>query len=518
MHALVNGSTLECDTPDNWAKNYPNALNKNDLGSTFRPGLGCKSGKTPNDADNECNLGSHIIVCADSNFAKISTGEQKVVVDSSPQLVKGKKIEGKTYISSQNLVTWLGQAISTLTPNFNDFYCKEDGTLVQPYAFGKCLGGADTVCARHSDCEIYACSTGKCALKEFAGTGVSVKTIEGYGEKLANKPSFKDRLSNLFQAVYKLYEWSIGTIKLADYKYTANPIIGEVSIKSAMIDIGDKITWEGNSGADFSGDLSKSGTIPPVVSGHIKSQSGSDVALLNTITVKTSVGSYLTGDVVGRNGILGAQIEFYAWADKDHMPLRQVMVDFGSQQDIIGAANENQRYMNHKPTCGGADGVIGECAGYEGLVCTSNSECDLATGGKSKLCNQVQSFGNSANACFSGYFSYFGMYQCKNKQMNTLPACPGGAKILDSADYIANHPSYSKGCWDADYYDEELNAQTGACIYFPRVQVKDNWEWCNGKCAGQSDKGCFMSNCQQDKYSTSINPWTYFKGKVLVTP
>ncbi|MFB6182204.1 MAG: hypothetical protein ABEJ24_04905, partial [Candidatus Magasanikbacteria bacterium] len=67
------------------------------------------------------------------------------------------------------------------------------------------------------------------------------------------------------------------------------------------------------------------------------------------------------------------------------------------------------------------------------------------------------------------------------------------------------------------------------CVYRPKVQVLDNWGWCNGSCDsdgdGNLDPGCYndysnpqRSLCDNPKKQLNQDPWTRFKGKIIVIP
>ena len=74
-----------------------------------------------------------------------------------------------------------------------------------------------------------------------------------------------------------------------------------------------------------------------------------------------------------------------------------------------------------------------------------------------------------------------------------------------------------------------------ACVYTPKVQLLDNWGWCNASAVG-GNAGCYdfgkgVFGCYADWKEKStpfkdmdfckintINPWTSFAGKVIVLP
>ena len=93
--------------------------------------------------------------------------------------------------------------------------------------------------------------------------------------------------------------------------------------------------------------------------------------------------------------------------------------------------------------------------------------------------------------CDSSYFYSEKTYDCKKDGHNYEATC--GAKTAE----------FPEGC----------------CIYTPKVQVLDNWGWCNGDCEGKG-KGCYNDGatpkCSSDLFADKH--WTLFNGKVYVKP
>jgi len=113
-----------------------------------------------------------------------------------------------------------------------------------------------------------------------------------------------------------------------------------------------------------------------------------------------------------------APLRFYAWADTNHMPIRNITIDWlgdKSQEELIRSYFVVAQ--NHKP----------------------KSKCDDST------------FGSSLNeACTDKYFQFGYTYHCENSDSigwENSQICPG---------------------------------VTNACCFKPTVYIKDNWDWCNG--------------------------------------
>jgi hypothetical protein len=520
---------IDCKTPAQWIDNgYPSGTNLGaPTSATFAPRLGCAVNKSPDQANNECELGSHVILCADASTAKIDFGVSWLGEDDSNiTSIKTAMIDLQPYVSSQNLYSW----------SDNDFaewpvaYCV-DGDVHN--TLGKCSDGG-LMCTKDSMCEILDCVDKQCVVKGEENV-VKIKKAPDFGKTtLATKESVTNRLTELFKEVYNAYRYSAaGKGAFKEWTITVPGPFAEsksISVANALPPV--KISYDSKESTDFAkpqnGEgFGLEGTSAPKVAGPLKTEGGADVALLNTFGFETKQGTYLEGNIIAENGYLAGQIKFYAWADKDHMPLRQVMVNFGNGT-IVGAGEANQRYKNRKPVCCGENGnAIGECSGYEGLVCSGDADCAAATGNAGAQCGEVTSFGNTNAACTTGYFSYFGMYQCKKKQIDNFKVegkvCDGGANTADPASYVAADPAKrGKGCWDSKYQNENGDV-VGACVYFPRVQVRDNWNWCNGLCPADGSAGCYgAEHCDYAKPGTgaaaNYNPWTYFDGKVIVMP
>ena len=99
--------------------------------------------------------------------------------------------------------------------------------------------------------------------------------------------------------------------------------------------------------------------------------------------------------------------------------------------------------------------------------------------------------------CDSSYFYSEKTYDCKKDGPNYEATC--GSKTAE----------FPEGC----------------CIYVPKVQVLDNWGWCNGDCEGKGEGcynekdnglGSFEDQCYDDQFKDFH--WTNFNGKVYVKP
>ena len=207
------------------------------------------------------------------------------------------------------------------------------------------------------------------------------------------------------------------------------------------------------------------------------------------------------GDI-SANVFYRAYLKFYAAADKNQLPIRRVIVDWGDKvgnTDQTGSSSDNNFYMNHR--------------GLE-----TNSEVSIC---ETSIESPNYEWGMNSDSCDPNYFSYNHIYLCSPSRM------------VDT-------------CSDTDgdgLYDNTPCTKTGTeCVYRPRVHVRDNWGWCGGTCeAGNAldeddSGGCFTgedygideggdtkSECAYEKFPTynpelGVDPWVYYDGNITVTP
>jgi len=139
---------------------------------------------------------------------------------------------------------------------------------------------------------------------------------------------------------------------------------------------------------------------------------------------------------------VNVQLQYYAFADSDHMPIRRKIVDFGDGSQPV---NQSGSYKNHRGL---------ESDGTE--ICNPEGNTD---------------FGLSTDACDGRYYREQKTYTCSQAFAETLSECTPG------------NPFYP--CKDVN----------GCCVFKPRVQVLDNWGVCNGSCSGDPGGSmCFNSS------------------------
>ncbi len=210
-------------------------------------------------------------------------------------------------------------------------------------------------------------------------------------------------------------------------------------------------------------------------------------------------------------------LKFFAFADSNQMPLRNIKVDWGDGTTVFESSGlyRNERGLQeavcNKKTntcqttelldescpCSTPGAVcnpaIGRCVltrsdvGAQSCVadsdCKPSSTCYDAAGAKNFGFGHIQD-----QTCHNGYFQFDHTYRCttNSPSFRQTADCPGGVSGRNSA--------YPNGC----------------CMFRPKVQVKDNWGWCNGTCRLKDFDylGCYdgkgKNECQQPE------AWTAF--------
>jgi hypothetical protein len=217
--------------------------------------------------------------------------------------------------------------------------------------------------------------------------------------------------------------------------------------------------------------------------------------------------------VIEGTGSKHVSVTFYAHADKNQMPLRNIVIDWGD--DMKGVSPEIKWPNGHKS---GSDAETNFYKNRRGLD-NSNPPKELCNG---------STFGQASEACSSSYVLFTNDYVCTNSDV---------AKLKDANRLCGSIDPKTKSiitspCYDVDDKDEAY------CVFQPRIHAKDNWGWCTGYCDAGSDNtnSCFSgtdNECEISKYPSAglnikdldkagngktVNPWTYFDGKIKIKP
>ncbi|TAN33550.1 hypothetical protein EPN28_01925 [Patescibacteria group bacterium] len=211
-------------------------------------------------------------------------------------------------------------------------------------------------------------------------------------------------------------------------------------------------------------------------------------------------------------------LKFYGYADMNQMPIRNVKIDWndGSAPVVLDGY-----FRNHRGK------VDGKCESVPNPLNQDVKEnrCTIVTDAyvqpedkheirrpMTKTCQTVGSdtdcknidqclpeniapnFGQIVDkTCDNAYFRADYSYQCVKDSANFVPAsqCPS-----------------------------DLAFKEGCCKYTPKVQVKDNWGWCNGSCPGGKDGGCYQGfwNGGKDECTDDTGAFTSFSKSIIVAP
>ncbi|EKD68253.1 MAG: hypothetical protein ACD_48C00010G0001, partial [uncultured bacterium] len=265
-----------------------------------------------------------------------------------------------------------------------------------------------------------------------------------------------------------------------------------------------------------------------------------------------SIGEADSEHYIGK-GTYSAKARFFAFADDNRMPIRRVMIDWDdgniTNKGVFGM------YKNKKPYCEPNDippteTSLGYCRKQETqeitlVTCQQDLDCptdaeyhclhtwsntpedveyglDEDVGGAEFVAPR---FGNLPRACESEPFEYYHTYGCKIGSDNYTTV--GTATISDA---IKNNLQ-ARG----------LTNDSPICVYQPKVQVLDNWGYCNGSTPGTGVNSLQVKNTlpggastisvvpKEDGYynseadptcdaGTNPLPWTYYKGMIIVIP
>lgn len=276
-----------------------------------------------------------------------------------------------------------------------------------------------------------------------------------------------------------------------------------------------------------------------------------------------SDGNGAADPIIAPGGTYTAEAKFFAFADDNHMPLRRVMVDW--DEEGLAPVNEDKRglYKNRKPLCStsnnGGLADISICADRNntptGITCSIDKPCPgellcidgtspspiagvNLRGGRLGEDYKTARFGNTPRACVEDYFIFVHQYSCGPSNVGTK-----NAVFVRDLTNAQNNP-YSAGITPA--FVNGLKGTYGladddyVCVFKPRVQVQDNWGWCNGQCTrdyngilpnpnGVTENGCYSKfplpenqysdQCANSKNPVeSVNPWSSYRGSIIVIP
>lgn len=204
------------------------------------------------------------------------------------------------------------------------------------------------------------------------------------------------------------------------------------------------------------------------------------------------------GLVLGADGAMAVSARFFAWASHDSMPIASRTIlwgDFSTKEPPATGW-----YKNQKPVCSpdiSDENAVGECSGARGLTCSVDTDCPTGS-----TCQDVGNhFGNTPGACSAAPYQFDHTYTCSLKDLEAMPTCTG------SLTAAANAPCV------------RLVSGTPVCVYRPKVQIVDNWGWCNCTGAGcRESGGAYGAGCALEGAPANAVPWTEFGGEIRLAP
>ncbi|NBS67464.1 hypothetical protein EBT31_00930 [bacterium] len=200
-----------------------------------------------------------------------------------------------------------------------------------------------------------------------------------------------------------------------------------------------------------------------------------------------------TGDQSGIQ-FFNATIKFYAAADKNQLPIRQVMIDWGDGMQT-GSDDDENYFKNAR---GLQDGQ-------------QESQCDLES-----------DWGLTSESCDPYYFNYNHVYTCTSETLR--------GDRCDDSDGDGEYDEFPCAI------DETGDDVADSCVFKPRVHVRDNWGWCTGVCSSSNDASysgnettCYdyegsisgsdsTDECNYETINSNYNPWVEYDGIITVTP
>ncbi len=420
---------------------------------------------------------------------------------------EGIKNEGRSY-NRWYLSRWSRENSAILRQgcNNNDAVCnpgvdcvvvrRDSGNGILAEEMG-CNNQKNKPCQNASDCYAQRCNAGKCEISD-----ASVNPIFSILESAASGAS---RLKRLFAKFYNIFTYTNGAYQERQPSAPADQVAMDYGLEDAK---------------------------PPVIVSlsDCRAGAGAEEKCLEGAADKFTINGKSSGQVIVPSYPAKANIKFYAFANKNHMPLKKIKVDWGdgTTGNTLDGSFRNHRGMvpgecvPQPAPVGGKKCVITGDVNEDDLFtvnphtvvtaksCASDADCAALDSCVSE--GLATNFGHiEGKTCDNGYFRFDYVYQCREGVVGWRASCPSGYGI-------------SGGC----------------CVFTPRVQATDNWGWCSGNCSktyhgaapdDATTPGCYSeyvpapgigphNQCDGIGFTpnASIDPWVYFSGNVVVAP
>ncbi|MFA6547634.1 MAG: hypothetical protein WCT11_01665 [Candidatus Magasanikbacteria bacterium] len=393
--------------------------------------------------------------------------------------------------------------LSSVGEQLENATCGEKNKL--NFCVGTCGNNSNQTCATTEDCYAQLCSNGSCLNKD------QKESDDNNALKDYNEETVKGAWSLLSQLFVTLKDDAAKFFKDKGFQDSKADFIATKNLTS-------------KSG------VSKVPKVHPV--GDCVGSERCKEINTNAISIN---GKY-DQNVILTNSPAYVETKFFAYADKDQMPIKQITVDWNDDTTAVKLGGPNSFYRNRRGT------VNGQCAtsiNFEGKKCVAPlfdmektdrffSDMSVAVVGGKQLydlhawnevnCDTDKDCQNLYQCQSNDFASNFGHVlsrSCDNSYYNF-----GHYYICDK-----NSDKYDPTCSVATEKEKQYFSD-GCCVFQPKVQVLDNWGWCNGKCPGGADgtDGCYNGKDNNGKpifecsNFISNNPYTSFGSKVLVAP
>ena len=280
------------------------------------------------------------------------------------------------------------------------------------------------------------------------------------------------------------------------------------------------------------------------IMGATNTYAGSRVVISSGETQRTYSNDY--GDVLMDKSGGRVTFNYYLWTDKNHLPIKKVSID-SDNRPSTQAIEMSGEFPMHVPNCN-VGCLNGNCF-YKFI--DDNGKAVLPNRGESCIDNTPPpSFTDRYSCDFYSYmFSSTANYNSENLKISDVDSKYyykgagssstyhfAGIKIIDNdatakpAYNIINNTIQIRS-WEA----EKLGLVNGdaVCVFMPRIQAIDNWNWCNKAQSGITFSGVPTVSCSNSSVSAcfgitgedqspectlnNANAWTY-GGRVIIKP
>ena len=311
---------------------------------------------------------------------------------------------------------------------------------------------------------------------------------------LQTKSASCDFLHEMFAKIYGVWKWDDANKKWKEKKVLIR--LPSSPSPAPGLSVGNQLSFDVSSPLYGTDIYSKKPPTITAVSGDCPSGDKNCAGEEGTFSIN---GQYKKDVVL--NSAEEVLFQFYMSAEPNQMPIKRVMfntnITNSASTDLI---NMEGSFPNYKEKCG--DGGFGD---EEGEGCISEPieiytryPCDVT---------DLMDFA-------SGIVSTTAWESLDNdKKYNETDVGAGYARV--------GQQSINLGL----VADKGLVVGDIVCVYKPRVQVMDNWDWCTGGCEDEpvlSVGGCYNGdgyvNCDGAISDLSSHSWTKFEGRLIIVP